>query len=199
METTGVKGLSIVSRCVGIIAEDKSDVEVIEILITKIRPGRRFSVKYSLGHGCGRIKSKCRGWARDLSLRKCNFLILIHDLDSADPLKLAAELSSALKPSPLDPHVVVIPVREIEAWLLSDPTAIRAGLNLRSTPSRIANPEATLDPKRKLREIIESRSQGRKVYINAIHNSKIAKHLTLRPLRACNSFLPLEAFCAKHL
>jgi hypothetical protein len=126
-------------------------------------------------------------------------LILVHDSDSADPRELAQELSTALRTCPIDPHVVVIPIREIEAWLLSDPNAIRDGLNLRSTPSRIANPETILDPKRKLREIIQSKSQGRKVYINTIHNARIAEHLALAQLRACRSFLPLEAFCADHI
>jgi hypothetical protein len=189
----------IVSRRIGVIAEDKSDVEVVEILIAKIRPSRRFSVKYFVGHGCGRIRSKCRGWATDLSLRKCELLILVHDLDCADLFDLSQELTSALRPCPINSHLVVIPVREIEAWLLTDPNAIRDGLNLRSTPSRIANPEAILDPKRKLREIIESGSQGRKVYINTIHNTKIAQYLALNKLRACQSFRPLEVFCARHI
>lgn len=187
------------SRIIGIIAEDKSDVDVVEILIARIRPGRRFSVKSTVGHGCGRIKSKCQGWARDLSLRKCQLLILVQDMDSADPRVLRQELNSALAACPIARNVVVIPVREIEAWLLSDPEAIRIGLNLRSAPSRIANPEAILDPKRKLAEIVASKSQKRKVYINTIDNSRIARNIALSRLRACSSFRPLEEFCERYI
>jgi Domain of unknown function (DUF4276) len=187
------------SKRIAIIAEDESDVEVITTLVRKLRPTRNVSFKRALGHGCGRIKSKCREWANNLSLRGCQLLILVQDLDNADGGELARELAAALRPCPIMPHVVVIPIREIEAWLLSDPRAIRAALNLRSTPSHIANPEAIFDPKRKLREIIESRSQGRKIYINTIHNARIAQHLALSRLRNCRSFLPLEAFCVNHV
>jgi hypothetical protein len=199
LETTGVREVSTLSRHIGIIAEDKSDVEVVKILMGKIRPGRRFSVRSSVGHGCGRIKSKCREWARNLNLRGCYWLILVHDLDEADLRGLTQELSTALQPCPIERYVVIIPIREIEAWLLSDPQAIRDGLNLRSTPSHIANPEAIFDPKRKLGEIIGSRSQGGKVYINTIHNAKIAQHLALDKLHACKSFLPLEVFCTERM
>jgi hypothetical protein len=178
----------------GMIAEDQSDVDVVKHLITKVLPDKAFSLKRYIGHGCGRIHGKCRQWAESLKSQQCNVLIVLHDLDDGDCQLLKSTLEEALLPSPIRYHVIVIPVREIEAWLLSDAVAVKKAMRLRQPFKEFANPEAIQRPKEKLEEIVYLRS-GRTIrYVNAVHNERIAKELRLPAIRRCKSFIPLEDF-----
>lgn len=179
---------------IGVIAEDNSDIGVLSILFSKIAPSKKFIVRKFVGHGCGRIASKCHNWARNLKIQGCTALVLVHDLDTRIFAKLHKELSGALSPSPIAKNVVVIPVRELEAWLLSDCSAIQNALNLKSRPTRISHPEALLDPKRELREIVYRRSDKTKRFISTVHNQAIARELHLTEVRRCSSFKPLDDF-----
>ena len=132
---------------IGAIAEDRSDIDVLECLIRKVRPNRQFKVKPFLGHGCGKIRSKCHAWASALASKGCRLLIVLHDLDKANEGQLRNLLTKALKPCPIPRHVIVIPIREIEAWLLSDSRAIDVALKLQKRIRRISNPENDPDPK----------------------------------------------------
>ncbi len=53
----------------GIIAEDKSDVDVIKEFLAKYLKPSEFSVKHFVGQGCGKLKSKCQAWAVNLKKR----------------------------------------------------------------------------------------------------------------------------------
>lgn len=115
---------------IGIIAEDDSDVKVAEILLGKLRNRRTFQIKKFIGQGCGKIFSKCRRWADDLSRKGCTLLAIIHDLDQKNETDLRRALVQALEPSPIANYAVIIPIRELEAWLLSDDAAINRALRL---------------------------------------------------------------------
>lgn len=181
------------SRKIGLIAEDKSDIETIKILIRKI--GKKpFSAPHFVGHGCGKIKSKSFEWARNLKQRGCDSLILVHDLDRNDADDLEAVLREELDPCPIANHLISIPVQELEAWLLADSAAIMAALNLKALPKRVANPEQIVDPKENLSQVVYLKSEKSKYYVNTIHNAKIASHCTLTELRRCSSFVPFERF-----
>ena len=114
-------------RSIGVIAEDISDVEVIRALLAKKAAGSPFTIDKFVGHGCGKIRGKCCQWATTLSRQGCNFLIVLHDLDNKPLSQLSSDLRTALLPSPISKHVIAIPVRSIEAWLLSDNAAIQRG------------------------------------------------------------------------
>lgn len=178
----------------GVIAEDQGDVDVILELIKKRQP--KFSVDQFLGKGCGKIKSKCAAWAKNLRARGCNRLIIVQDADAANPAQLLGELQAALGPSPIPLHVVVVPVREVEAWLLADHAAIKAGMKIRGKVKKVANPEVIFRPKEHLRDL--SARLG-KPYLNTVHNKEIAKHSTFAALRRCPSFLPFETFVINHM
>jgi hypothetical protein len=182
------------SKLIGVIAEDKSDVEVLQEIAGKLAARRTFRVKFFVGKGCGKIRSKCQGWARNLNLQHCSSLVIIQDLDFHELPRLVEEIRSALRPSPIAHHIVVIPVREIEAWLLADHDAIAQALSLRKRIAMISNPEAILRPKERLRDLVYYKSEKRKHYVNTIDNRKIAACANLRNLRRCDSFVPLEAF-----
>jgi hypothetical protein len=66
-------------KSIGIIAEDKSDVAVLEYLIAKLA-ANPFSVKPFVGNGCGKIVGKCRSWAQNLYNSGCQYLLIVHDL-----------------------------------------------------------------------------------------------------------------------
>lgn len=51
------------SKFIGFIAEDMSDVEVLKILIGKIST-KKFSSAQFVGKGCGPIRKKLPGWAK---------------------------------------------------------------------------------------------------------------------------------------
>ena len=184
---------------VGVIAEDDSDVDVFKILVEKISGRQNFKVKKFVGGGCGRIKRKCLQWAKNLKLQGCKVVVLMHDLDNKDINKLKSELLKAFNPCPIKDNLIVIPIQEIEAWLLSDEDAIYTALNLKLKVRTIPNPESVFDPKKKLREIIYIKSGKTKHYLNTKHNKKIATCLNLERIRRCNSYIPLEDFIKEKL
>jgi hypothetical protein len=184
---------------IGLIAEDSSDVEVINELTKKIAEGRQFTIKKFVGHGCGKIRGKCLQWAQILKDLRCSSIILLHDLDNKNLPELEKQLSDSFHPCPIKKNAIIIPVQEIEAWLLSDEVAIRKALNLKDNVTRVANPEAIVDPKKRLEEIIYLRSGKTKRYINTIHNRRIATEISLSKLRRCKSFSPLEKFLHENL
>jgi hypothetical protein len=183
---------------VGIIAEDKSDVEVIDAVISK-STGAAYATKSFVGNGCGRIRNKCREWAENLRKRGCTLLILVHDLDAGSLRNVRQALVDALGVAPLKPAVIIIPVREIEAWLLSDHDAIRAAMNIRGPVKRVANPEGLSRPKEYLRDLIYRASKKKITYLNTIHNIKIARVSKMSNFRRCESFRPLQDFIVENM
>jgi Domain of unknown function (DUF4276) len=178
---------------IGIIAEDTSDVKVIVELIHKICP-RNYGIRQFVGEGCGRIVGKCRAWAEQLKQRGCKYLLIVQDLDRKELEDLAGELSRALNPSPISDYAIIIPVKEMEAWLLADEEAIVNAINLRKKLKKISNPEAIIDPKRKLGEIIYTYSDKKVIYINTVHNERIAKKCSIDALKRCASFAAFHQF-----
>lgn len=183
---------------IGVIAEDDSDVQVANELIKKISPRKEFVIRRFVGHGCGKLRSKCLSWAIQLKNQGCSMLIVFHDLDDRTLTDLEAEIKSLLRPCPIERHLIIIPIREIEAWLLSDHLAIKKALKLRRTFPRIANPQSIVNPKRMLGDLIFSKSDKRKRYV-VEDNQKIASHIQIVNIRRCSSFLPLEHFIKTHL
>lgn len=177
----------------GIIAEDYSDIEVVSELIDKLSK-RPFTTKHFVGHGCGRITAKCRSWAVQLKERSCKLLILLHDLDVQEKAQLLRRLEDALQPSPISEHVIVVPVREIEAWLLADEKAVERALGLEIPVGCVKSPELIRDPKRKLEEIVWRHSSKRRHYLNTTDNKRIASECEVEKLKRCDSLLPFHDF-----
>jgi hypothetical protein len=178
----------------GVLAEDASDVEVLAHILRKIVPSRRFSIRKFVGHGCGKLKNKCQGWAAQLALEGCSVLVLLHDRDREDIVKLRGLIEKNLQPCPVKNHLIVIPIEELEAWLLCDPAALQKTFSLKKQPKCPGNPESIPSPKEKLAEIVWKTSQKTKRYVNTIHNHRIANQLSILTLRKCKAFLPLEEF-----
>jgi Domain of unknown function (DUF4276) len=177
---------------IGIIAEDDSDVLVMRELTLSLLRTHRVGFRSFVGDGCGKLRRKCRAWAHNLVRQGCNWLVVVHDLDTYDERQLRNELTSAITPARAKASVVLIPKREIEAWLLYDPAAIAAAFNETQRPKLPGDPESLMDPKNYLDELI--RKKYRKDYFNTIHNRLIAKHINISLLRRSSSFAPHPTF-----
>ena len=109
------------------------------------------------------------------------------------------DIRKALAPSAIADHVIVIPVKEIEAWLLSDHNAIRKALKLPKAVAKQPNPEVITDPKKHLSRLVSERSGKKLRYVSTFHNSLIAAKADVANLRRCRSFIPFEKFIKDHL
>jgi Domain of unknown function (DUF4276) len=179
---------------IGIIAEDDSDVAVLrEITLTLLRP-RVAGFKRFVGGGSGKVRRKCGAWASNLVKQGCPWIVVIHDLDEHNEVNLRAELTASIAPSRAPFSIVLIPKREIEAWLLYDRQAIAKAFKEHRLPKLPGNPESLADPKKHLRDLV--RKSYRKEYLNTVHNAQIAKHISAQSLRTSPSFFPHFAFSA---
>lgn len=182
---------------IGIIAEEKNDVEVLYELTCKLIDENAFSFKQFIGHGCGKIQGKCTKWAENLLRRGCSCLVVIHDLDVNGKKKLHKKLTELVTHIPYTAHLILIPVREIEAWLLTDANALQEVFGLTKAPKLPGQPESIVDPKKELSEIVWK--SGKKRYLNTIHNQKIAAAMSIEKAKMCKSFCPYPTFISEHL
>ena len=182
------------SKLIGIIAEDMSDVEVIKILLKKIAT-RRFATVQFVGKGCGPLKRKIPGWCAAFKNKGVKSVLIVHDLDRNNALELHDKLSKLVPDLVFAHTAIVIAIEELEAWLLSDMQAIKDALNLVSIPRVINHPENIASPKEHLGDIIKTHSKGRlKIYSNTIHNSLIANKIEISELSKCVSFSKFNDF-----
>ena len=96
----------------GIIAEDKSDVDVVETLLRKISQ-KNFSVNYFAAKGSGKLRANARNWARNLFSQGCNRLLVVHDLDHYSEKELKESLHASILECKIAVKSVIIPVREV--------------------------------------------------------------------------------------
>jgi hypothetical protein len=182
---------------IGIIAEENNDVEVLYELTCKIIEEKDFKFKKFIGHGCGTIRKKTNSWAKNLLCRGCSHLIILHDLDDYDEKTLRQFLDNLVNSLSFTGYIILIPIYEIESWLLYDSDAIRKVFNMRGKPKIPTNPELIRDPKKFLTETVWQTCQKR--YINTIHNGKIAREIKIKKIQICNSFLEYPKFLAQHI
>jgi uncharacterized protein DUF4276 len=180
----------------GIIAEDDSDVEVVSAITLELLKPHVIGFKKFVGGGCGKLRRKCAAWARNLVERDCSWIVVVHDLDENDELELQEQLTVSVRPAGAQAFVVLIPRREIEAWLLYDARAIATAFRQRPPlPQLPGNPELLPDPKRHLAEIVWRRYQ--KVYLHNVHNALIARNINVALLRRSRSFAPHLVFARR--
>jgi hypothetical protein len=182
---------------VGVIAEDRSDVEVVGALLDKYLAPNSYTIKKFVGDGCGRLKNKCRTWTDTLLKSGCRHVLIIHDLDRNDEVQLRDFLETKVPPQEFPNSVVIIPVEELEAWLLADEAAISAVFTLKQKLKRVSNPERVISPKEEIERLVWKASQKR--YVNTIHNVKIAARATLDNIRRCNSFIAFDDYVSNNI
>jgi hypothetical protein len=172
----------------GVIAEDDSDVEVLrEITLVLLKP-QSVGFKKFVGDGCGKVRRKCGAWAANLARQGCRWLVVVHDLDMHNEKELRSHLTNSIANVRTKASIVLIPKREIEAWLLYDGKAIASAFREAQPPPLPGNPESLSDPKKHLRDLIWRRYGKR--YLNTVHNPMIAKHIKTSLLKGSLSFKP---------
>ena len=169
---------------IGVIAEEQNDVDVLYEFTSKLIAENKFKFSKFVGHGCGMLRRKCGAWAKNLASRGCTHLVVMHDLDNRNEAELRRELCDAIKK--FDNSLILIPILELEAWLLCDAVAIKKTFGVTKHLKTPANPERVVNPKEKLRDIVYKSCKKR--YINTIHNKKIAAAIQVKHLKACSSF-----------
>ena len=80
------------SKKIGLIAEDKSDIAVVTEILAKYINRNEFSIKSFVGNGCGKLRQKCDSWAENLIKSGCGHVFIFHDLDRNDANKLRKSL-----------------------------------------------------------------------------------------------------------
>ena len=177
--------------------EDKSDIEIVDQLFKKYIDENSFSIKKFIGNGCGKLKNKCDSWTKNLFNMGCYCVIVFHDLDRNNEKTLREELLKKVPEKTYPNSLIVIPIKEIEAWLLSDEKAIKEVFNLKNKPKKIANTETITSPKEYIRDIVWR--LGKKRYLNTVHNKRIASKITLDNLKRCPSYVPFHDFVTDHI
>jgi hypothetical protein len=156
-----------------------------------------FSFSTFIAHGCGRLRNKCKIWSRNLLLRGCNHIVLIHALDEHNLTQLQSMLTQEINEINHKNNLILIPVYEIEAWLLSDPLALKETFNMNRLPRVTLHPETIQHPKEHLRDIVWKSCKKR--YVNTIHNKKIAESIRIERLSSCPSFSSYPKFIVPNL
>ncbi len=181
------------ARTIGVIVEDRSDFCTIREFVSKIPSNKQIVLRGIYCKGCGRITSKSQRMVSDLEQKSCSELIIVRDLDENDESTIRREITEAFGSSPITRRVIIIPIKTIEAWLLSDMNAIKkvyhfSKLNLREIP----NTESIDKPKEFLEDFVRMRIKKR--YINVVHNPMIAQNIDIKKVLKCPSFVPLYEY-----
>lgn len=145
-------------KILGIIAEDISDVNVLKILAKKIT-NRKFTTHHHVGKGCGAMKTKIPGWCQAFLDKKVSAVVVVHDLDRNNASDLRALLESAIIKNVFKHTTVVIPIEELESWLLCDEDAIFKALKLSTPLKPIHHPETVSSPKESLGKLVQKHSK----------------------------------------
>lgn len=182
---------------IGVIAEAENDIEVLYEFTCKLTSESNFSFKQFIAGGCGKLRRKCEAWSLNLIQSGCSHLVVMHDLDNHDERELRKQLQSSVSNAAFEGHLILIPIYETEAWLLSDSLALKQTFAMRRLPKVPGQPETVRDPKEHLRDIVWKSCKKR--YVNAIHNKKIAKATRISKLSVCPSFALYPQFVAAHV
>lgn len=176
-----------------ILAEDKSDVETLKVLIRRVAENQNISVKGVGYSGCSQMLNK---GARQLQAfyesGACKRFVVCYDSDKESPVARRQEIiRRVVSPSRVTaPICVLIPVQEIETWILADINAVSKVISGWRPDVVVSNPEGVNDPKEYLEKI--SRQNQRPRYTHAVHNQKIAQYLNIDEIyKKCPSFRPL--------
>jgi hypothetical protein len=185
------------SKKIGVIAEDNSDIEVIDEILNKYLTSNEYKIKKFVGNGCGKLRNKCSSWTKTLFSSGCDYVFIFHDLDRYNEKELRKTLEIKVCPKEYVNSLIVIPREELEAWLLSDAKALKTVFDLPKEPNKIGNCELIESPKEHIRDLVYK--IGKKRYLNTVHNKKIAKEICLENLKKCKSFEPFGTFISLRL
>jgi hypothetical protein len=177
----------------GVLGEDKTDIEVIKVLIRRISKIENMKVLQRPYGGCGDLIKNGHKDIKTLKDLGCSRIIICYDSDKISPQKRYQEVVDEIisRSGVSVKYCVLVPVQEIEAWLLSDTSAVSKVISSVKITRKFASPENENNPKELLERLCR-KPDSKPRYANTLHNKGIAEHLDLELLaRTCPSSLPL--------
>jgi len=181
----------------GILGEHKSDVATLKVIIRRLAGNDKLSIHGKGYGGCGELLRKgAREIQGLIDAYDCSRFIVCRDADGPTPDDSRSKvLNQIVRPSGVDEDCcVVVPVQELEAWILADLPAVSNVITGWRPPDITKQPESIESPKEYLEHLSRS-SNKRPRYSHATHNEKVAMYLDLNKIqRMCPSFRPLVAF-----
>jgi len=190
---------------IGVLTEDPTDAETIEVLIRRIASDRGaapgdLGLRSRCGGGCAHLRNKAQAWMKQLvELDECDALVLVHDLDRnpqngqlRDERELRRILTQIPAPARVAPHLC-IPVEELEAWFFASERVLLE-ICREPTPAH-PSPHAIPCPKEALQRL--SKGANRKPRHSTNDNPRYAELLELDACaRRCPAFHALREFIA---
>lgn len=142
------------ARRVGVLGEDRSDVETLATLVRRIVPGVGVRQRAPATGGCSMLRRKLPTFMRELALQGCGAIVVVHDLDRSpdngelnDEAALRTKLAGLRPPEGVE-RLICIPIEELEAWFWADQGVldlVGRGLGqAHPSPHRIARPKEKL-------------------------------------------------------
>lgn len=185
----------------GLICEDKTDAEALEVLVRRIASGS-VGLRSRSGEGCGNLRKKAGIWARDLVETGYDVIIVVHDLDRNrttnqlnDPDVLRGQLEAIEMPHSAFGVHICIPIEELEAWFFACPIVMKK-VSGKDNQTH-SNPQAIPRPKERLQQL--SRGANRKPRYSTNDNVVLASMLDLDACaRSCPSFRDFRDFVRQH-
>lgn len=178
----------------GILGEDPSDANTLKAIVRRLAGNDRLPIRIKGYSGGSEMLRKGAAQLKLFAALDCSRFIVCHDADGPDPTESYGKVTGRIVgPSGVQPCCIVIPVQELEAWLLADIEAV-THLITSWRPKPIPNPEAIDSPKEHL-EKLSRKSNQRPRYVHAIHNERLALHIDLMKVaKKCPSFKTLADF-----
>jgi hypothetical protein len=177
-----------------IVAEDESDVNTVTVLIRRLKENMRLPIQGKGYSGCAELLRKGANQLKRYAELGATKFIIVHDADGPDASIAEQKVRQRIiSRCGLQNCCAVIPVQELEAWILADVGAV-ANIFERWQPDPIASPERIESPKEYLKRL-SLNAKKRPRYLHSTHNEQVALYLDLPTVRRkCPSFVILADF-----
>jgi len=154
---------------IGVISEDKTDYDAIDILIKKITSDSVNTIG-SYGMGKADIIHKKKKHSDKLFNFNCDFVIIVRDSDGAEISPIEDQISAAYDDTRIGSiYKTCIAIQEIESWFLADLGCIRKLYNIPLNSKRITqnNTDDVIDPKEVLKSYVEKWTDGENSHVQS--------------------------------
>jgi hypothetical protein len=185
---------------IGILGEDRSDVEMLRVLLRRLCRNRAISIKGIGFSGLGELLSKGHRQLALLEELGCRWIIVCCDADGPRPEARRRMLQERVLRDAVLPSntCAVVAVQEVEAWILANLSALSKVFR-GWRPKDIINAESISDPKERLIRL--SRDERRHArFDSTLHNAAAAEVLDLNTVaQRCPSFRTLVVFARERI
>lgn len=179
-----------------VLAEDRSDTDALVVLVKRISGNMHCHVARKGFSGCGELCRKAGSHIADFASQGATHFIICHDSDGKDPKEIREKVRVGIK-AKIDlgcyEHKIIVPVQELEAWLIADDEAISKVIPTLSI-GVVKQPENIDSPKEWLIRASQ-RGRSRPLYFPSLFNHQVAQCLDIAKVEnKCGSFRELTTF-----